>query len=237
MRPARRGALLRVVAVLGVGLVGGCAGSESGDRPATGDSIARPPLGDPNPAGPIEVLGLGRLYGDADAPVQVVEFTDPACPYCADFHRGARDSLFANFVETGDVRWITVTWDSEQYGSSPPAVRAVQCAADAAEAERVTAALYDRRDEWVGQGRAGAESVVLDIALAAGLDALRLDRCASDPGLAAEAERADSLARVLGVRGTPTYLLDGFPMMGAVPYGFVRRAFDTRVQEVADSIG
>jgi protein-disulfide isomerase len=236
VRRARRGALLRLAAILGLGLAGGCSGSETGGAGAAGDAIARAPLGDPNPAGPIEVVGLGRLYGDADAPIQVVEFTDPACPYCADFHVGARDSLFANFVETGRVRWITVTWDSDQYGSSPPAVRAIQCAADAAEADRVTAALYDRRDEWVGEGRAGAESVVREIALAEGIDAARLDRCARDARLDAEAERADSLARSLGVRGTPTYLLDGFPMMGAVPYGFVRRAFDTRVAEVADSI-
>jgi protein-disulfide isomerase len=239
IRASRRA--LGIAAICGLAILAACdeRGAE-GPAASSGEGrnpVSRGPLGDPNPTGPIDVVGVGRLHGEADAPIQVVEFTDPACPYCADFHAGARASLFRDFVDPGRVRWITVTWDSDQYGSSPPAVRAVQCAADAEEAERLTEALYARRDAWVGATRAAAVEVVREIALAAGLEAARLDRCATDPGLAAEAERADSLARALGVRGTPTYLLDGFPMMGAVPYGFVRRAFDARVQELADTIG
>jgi protein-disulfide isomerase len=181
----------------------------------------------------VDVGGLGYFHGDPDAPLQIVEFTDPACPYCAEFHADARDSLFATFVETGQARWITIPWVSSQYPRSRPAVVAVECAGSPAEAETLTAALYAGRDAWVGVGSAPSAAAVRRIASGAGLDAGDLERCARDERIAERIDRADSLARALGVRGTPTYLIDGFAMMGAVPFAFARRTFDERLSEIA----
>lgn len=192
---------------------------------------ARGDLGGP---GAVDVAGLGFFHGDPDAPLQIVEFTDPACPYCADFHENARDSLFATYVETGRARWVTIPWVSDQYPRSRPAVIAVECATSPEEAERVTGALYAGRDRWVGAPSEASRAAVREIALDAGLSGDALDRCLDDPELEARIERADSLARALGVRGTPTYLIDGFAMMGAVPFAFARRAFDERLVEIGN---
>jgi len=188
--------------------------------------------------GEVDVAGLGFFHGDSDAPLQIVEFTDPACPYCAQFHDDARDSLFAAYVATGEARWITIPWVSGQYANSRPAAVAVECAADAEMAERVTEALYAARDRWVGAGRARSTDIVQETAAGAGLAAADLVACIDDPALAARIGRADSLATALGIRGTPTYLIDGFPMMGAVPFAFARRAFDERLAALsaADSL-
>jgi len=194
---------------------------------------APPERGDRGAGGEVDVAGLGFFLGDPEAPLQIVEFTDPACPYCADFHAGARADLFTAYVETGRARWITIPWESDQYANSLPAVVAVECARDPTAAEAVTEALYAVREGWVGRASAEARATIREAARSAGLDADDLARCGDDPLLLARVERADSLARALGVRGTPTYLIDGFPMMGAVPFDFVRRAFDARLEEVA----
>ena len=188
--------------------------------------------------GEVDVAGLGFFHGEPDAPLQIVEFTDPACPYCAQFHDDARDSLFAAYVATGEARWITIPWVSGQYANSLPAVVAVECASDAEIAERVTRALYDARDRWVGAGRAASADIVRETAEDAGLAESELAACSDDPAVTARIDRADSLATALGIRGTPTYLIDGFPMMGAVPFAFARRAFDERLAALsaADSL-
>ena len=189
--------------------------------------------GDAGQGGEVDVAQLGFFHGEAAAPLQIVEFTDPACPYCARFHAEARDSLFRTYVETGRARWITIPWVSGQYAISRPAVVAVECAATPEQGEAVTAALYSARERWVGVPRATSAEVVRETAIAVGLDADDLDRCADDVTLASRIDRADSLATALGVRGTPTYLVDGFPMMGAVPFDFARRAFDERLATLA----
>lgn len=197
-----------------------------------------PPRGDEGQGGEVAVSDLGFFLGDPSAPLQIVEFTDPSCPYCADFHQAARAELFDEFVVTGRARWVTIPWESDQYANSMPAVIAVECAPDPATAERVTEALYADRDRWVGAPSSAAEAVIREAAAGAGIEGAALDRCETDQDLLARIDAADSLATALGVRGTPTYLIDGFPMMGAVPFSFARRAFDARLAELAaDSVG
>ncbi|HKK93275.1 MAG TPA: thioredoxin domain-containing protein [Longimicrobiales bacterium] len=217
--------LLRVVGVGVALLVAVLARSCVEGQPAT--------RGDVGQGGEVDVAGLGFFHGDPDAPLQIVEFTDPACPYCAQFHSNARDSLFTTYVATGRARWITIPWVSGQYATSHPAVVAVECAMDVETAERVTRALYGARESWVAAGRTASAAIVREIAVAAGIPAPDLEACLDDPVLDDRIDRADSLATALGIRGTPTYLIDGFPMMGAVPFAFARRAFDERLAELA----
>jgi len=213
--------------------VGAAVGALLLTRGCAADGSSEAARGDAGRDGEVDVAGLGFFAGDPGAPLQIVEFTDPACPFCAQFHREARADLFAEYVETGQARWITIPWESDQYPNSLPAVIAVECAPDPTTAELVTEALYDARDEWVGTPRAESRHAVRRAAAAGGVDGTSLDRCANDDQLLSRIARADSLARSLGVRGTPTYLVDGFPMMGAVPFTFVRRAFDQRLEELA----
>jgi protein-disulfide isomerase len=42
------------------------------------------------------------------------------------------------------------------------------------------------------------------------------------------------LAFLSGVRGTPTFVVDGFPMMGALPLDFMREMLNRRIASVAE---
>ena len=46
---------------------------------------------------------------------------------------------------------------------------------------------------------------------------------------ARELRKAEALARELGVRGTPTWFVDGFPVMGDLPLGYARHFIETRL--------
>lgn len=46
------------------------------------------------------------VMGNADAPVEIIEYASFTCPHCATFHNGAFKKLKADFIDTGKVRFI-----------------------------------------------------------------------------------------------------------------------------------
>jgi protein-disulfide isomerase len=178
----------------------------------------------------LAVGDLGVLHGNPAAPVQVVEFSDFSCPYCATFHQAARDSLFATFVAEGRVRWISLPYVSGLYPHSRPAAAAAWCAGLEGRFEALSDLLYRHRGRWVGGARGEALEAILALGREAGLDPEALRRCVDAPDTRDRIRRVRRLAREVGVRGTPTYFIDGFPAMGALPFAYVRRLVDRRLE-------
>jgi protein-disulfide isomerase len=181
----------------------------------------------------IDTGGLGWTQGREDAPIQVVEFTDPSCPYCARFHEEARDSLFRNFVDAGHARWVTVPWVSGLYPNSEAVGRVLACVARPEQAEELLTLVYRSRESWLRAGRAEVLGIALQAGEQVGLESEALRDCAESSRAERAVARARVLGRSLGVRGTPTYFVNGFPAMGAVPYGFIRRVFDLELERVS----
>ncbi|MGJ8545771.1 MAG: DsbA family protein [Sulfitobacter sp.] len=46
------------------------------------------------------------VTGNADAPVEVIEYASFTCPHCANFHEGAFKQLKSDFIDTGKIRFV-----------------------------------------------------------------------------------------------------------------------------------
>ncbi len=172
---------------------------------------------------------LGWAVGAVEAEITVVEFSDVSCPYCASFHEGTRAELVKEFVDSGRVRWITVTYVSGLYPNSLPLSVAAECAGRQGRYAGYLAGVYARREAWVGAGARGIATVVEELGREVGLEDRAFASCRQDLAVAERIQAIGALARDVGVRGTPTWFVDGFLVMGDLPLGYARQFIESRL--------
>ena len=149
------------------------------------------------------------VLGPADAPVTIVEYTDYGCPWCAKYAEETYPKLIA---EHGDrIRYSVRNFPvAVLHPQAPKAAEAAECAAD--------------QDQfWVYHDLLFQNRTKLDVpslkayAAQLNLDGERFDVCL-DSGEKTELVNADfqeGLAN--GVRGTPTFFLNGRRLVVAQP--------------------
>lgn len=158
---------------------------------------------------------IGHDLGESEAPVLVVEYGDFACGACAQFAHSAWDSVRAEFVDTGRVRWKMVPielgfWNSEE------GARAAECAAGEGRFWEMHDALFEHRDRWVDERN--PKDALVDLAAEVGLPRERFRDCYEDEWFEERTDAANEAAKEDGVRGTPTFFINGFRLVGAFPY-------------------
>jgi protein-disulfide isomerase len=183
----------------------------AGETPPAAES---PP--GPTPA-TISPADDGMTLGDDDAPVTIVEFSDYQCPYCASTYRETWPLLKAEFVDTGRVRVVFKDNPlTNIHPQAPKAHEAARCAGEQGAYWEMHDLLFDRQAEWGGSS--DHVTVLKRYASELGLATDAFDACL-DSSRWADAVLADTAEGTrLGVRGTPTFFIDGYPLVGAQPY-------------------
>lgn len=222
-----------VVALLATVGLGAC-GSEGGggssdtedlsrsllDQPVT-DGKSTPIAGDPElaregPRVPVAEVGINR--GAVEAPVKVVELSDYGCGYCRQFHQETFPVLLSEFIDTGMVEWKFVPFVTGMFDGSLAVTEAAECvyAQDEEAFETINRRLWDEQRAWKASGDPG--SVVREWVADLEIDQGAFDACMSEDERLDRVASATTLAQQLGVRGTPTFVIIGYPpLQGALP--------------------
>jgi protein-disulfide isomerase len=147
--------------------------------------------------------------GPTDAPVTVVEFSDYQCPYCQTWYQQTFDQLMANYPDK--IRFVYRDLPLPGHPESLPAAEAANCAGEQG------AYWKFHNDLFSGQfqlGRAAYEQYAADL----GLDTAAFTACLDDHHTQAEV-KADALdATRLGLTGTPSFVINGRILIGALPF-------------------
>lgn len=174
---------------------------------------------------------ISWAWGSQRAIIEVVEFTDFGCPYCASFHTDSYGALFTDYVETGKVRWVFVPFASGRFRGSLEATLFAACGAeqgkDIASLQRL---IFERQSEWVLGSAAATFAAYAD---ELGLIPAEYHACVSLERMGDRIRENGRRAVEAGVRGTPTLLIDGFPVMGALPIDFYRQLLDRWIERVS----
>lgn len=158
----------------------------------------------------------GRVLGDPNAPVQVVEYGDYQCPGCGQFARSDEARLVEEYVATGKIgfQYRDFAFLGERGGEPPDdestqAAEAAACAADQGRFWDYHATLFANQEGENG-GAFGDER------LKAMADALGLDRAAFDACLDGGVKQAEVLAMTQEARDTPIEVTPSFVVNGQV---------------------
>ena len=207
---------------------------------AVSDGQSTPvPLGGPMENGPrVGVSELGYNLGDSAAIVKVVEMSDFGCGYCRRFHDETFPTLREQFVESGMVEWKFIPYITGMFDNSLAATEASECVMeqDAAAYEAIAGRLWSQQADW--KGAAEPEALLREWVTALDVDMSRFDECVADDRRVQRIASATTLARQLGVRGTPTFVVIGYgPLQGALPLEVFQEVFTVVHQQELEQRG
>ena len=183
------------------------------------------------PAGPRKVLlgdfdltGIGYDRGSATAPVVMIDLSDFSCPYCGAFSLQTYPAIEREYVKTGKVFFKYVPFVVGSFPHSREVTRATECAAEQGGFWPMMTRVYESQREW----RKGGDPFPLlsGLASSAGLDTARLRECYLSGRTDARTARASNLANALGVRVTPSFIINERPVQGALPLADFRKVID-----------
>jgi protein-disulfide isomerase len=163
----------------------------------------------------------GQQRGNPDARVLVIEFADFGCGYCAGFAAETHPALDAEFVRTGLVRWRVVPVALGLSRNSDDAAAAALCASRQDAFWPMYDQLFAERSQWLTLRRPRPR--FLAWARQLGLDAAQFGACLGDRDIRDSVRQATEAARKAGVRATPTFLIQGRRVEGAIPLPLFRK--------------
>jgi protein-disulfide isomerase len=168
----------------------------------------------------------GVVIGSASAPVEVWEFSDFECPYCARFSILSMPDIRTRLVETGRVRWRFVHYPLQGHMKSPTAHLAAACADEQARFWQVHDILYETQDTWTSARN--LVRAVTDAAVRGGVDRARFDACMNERGAAWGRVLADkALGDSIGISGTPSFFVNGRQVVELLTYDRLRAIVDS----------
>lgn len=165
---------------------------------------------------PVTEVGINR--GEVTAPVKVVEMADYGCGYCRQFHMETFPTLRTDFIDSGKVEWKFVPFITGMFENSVAATEAAECtyAQSLQGFETLNQRLWDEQSAWKRSD--DPESVVRDWVGELDMNMGKFDACVDNDERIDRIASATTLAHQVGVRGTPTFVVIGYPpLQGALP--------------------
>ncbi len=176
-----------------------------------------------------DLSDLGFDTGSPDAPVKVVELSDFGCGYCRVFTIETYPILYDEYIRTGKVHWKFVPTILGMFQNSVAATFAAECAGEQGMFEQMHWRLYQDQSEWKRED--DPDPIFHRYAEEEGFDVGRFATCLAGDWRAARVRADMRVGRELGVRGTPMFLIDGYPVSGALPVQMFRDILDIQLRE------
>lgn len=149
------------------------------------------------------------VMGDANAPIELIEYASYTCPHCANFHSTVFKQLKENYIDTGKVKFVYREVYFDKYGLW--AAMVARCGGDL-RYFGIQGMLYDQQKDWIAGGKDAMEIVenLRTIGKKAGLTDADLDTCMNDGDMAqAMVAKFEAEVAEYDVTGTPTLVING----------------------------
>jgi protein-disulfide isomerase len=169
-------------------------------------------------------VGSGPSLGSASAPITIVEFSDFQCSFCKRFWAETLPKLKEAYINTGKARFsyrhfAILGKHSEQ------AALASECAAEQEKFWEYHDQLFKNQG-----GLAFTETKLKQYARDIGLNIGVFGACLETGKYREKVERETEAAANLGGRGTPLFIVNQRPLVGAQPYSVFQKMIDEELK-------
>lgn len=157
-----------------------------------------------------------HVFGNPNAPITIVEYSDYDCPFCSRFHP-TLERVVQEF--DGEVNWVYRHFPLSIHPNAAPAAEAAECVAELAGND----AFWSFSDGLFANQGSLRESLYLSLASAEGVAESQMQECLDSNRHRASVEADFNDAVAAGGRGTPFSVVIGadgtmVPFSGALPY-------------------
>lgn len=161
------------------------------------------------------------VLGDEDAPVTLIEYSSHLCGHCANFHSEALPLIIDKYVKEGKVKIVHRVVSPSILGV------AILCAGDQEGFWNFDEYLFEHIQEILEQTSQAssaeeAEAIVVEALKKAAedlsLDQEKFNQCFDSNGHEDVVRAWFSKSSEDGVEGTPTFLINGEKIVGALPF-------------------
>jgi protein-disulfide isomerase len=174
--------------------------------------------------------GDPMAVGKADAPVVMINYSEFQCPFCGKFARDTEPTLVKDYVDKGILR---IEWRDFPYLGQESLT-----AAHAGRAAAAQGKFWEFHHEMFGNqqppnsGRLTKEYLA-GVAKRIGLDVARFSKDMDSPETAAAVQKEFQEGQAIGVTGTPAFLVNGQPIIGAQPTAEFVKAIEQAAKSAA----
>ncbi len=162
--------------------------------------------------------------GPANAPLTIIEFSDYECPFCRRWYTDVFLKIRQDYPDK-----VRIVYRDYPLTSIHPEAEPAAVAADCANEQN---AYWEYHNELF-TGEELSQDAYIQFAQNLGLDMDKFKACLASGKYTAEVQGDLDYASNLGVRSTPTFFLNGIPIVGAQPYETFKQIID---QELAGKI-
>lgn len=177
-------------------------------------------------------LNNGARIGDLKASVKIVEYSDFQCPFCK---RGA-STVKELLKEYGDkVVFIFKHLPLPMHNLAKNMAIASECAAEQKPDAFWTFHDSFFSDDFVAGNADQLKEKVIELAKKENLDAAKFEDCYSNVKTEAKVMAQSNEARNINVQSTPTFIINGEKVAGALPLEHFKKIIDEQLQQAAEA--
>ena len=173
----------------------------------------------------------GYLMGNANAPVQIMEFADFECPACGNFSVITEPDVRTRIVNSGLASYRFFDYPLPMHKNTMAASNAAACAADQGKFWEMHDELFRNQPEWNGEATDNPKKIFLGYVKALGINTDTWEKCFDEQThqpriLANQAEGARRK-----VQSTPTFVIGTRMIPGAMSYDVFKAYVDSATKE------
>ena len=183
----------------------------------------------PTPGQKVNVsVGNFPLKGDKNAKVTIVEFADFRCPFCEQYFTNTLPQILKDYVDSGKVKYAFRNY-AFLGPASVTAANAAECANEQGKFWDYHNYLYKNQPAETDTSMYNTDTLTQG-AVSLGMNGDQFRSCLDGKKYDSKVSGDLSDGQKAGVNGTPSFFVNGIPLVGAQPYNAFKTLID---QEIA----